>query len=100
MTGAYLVLFPRSNITIFYAWFFIGKYEIPSMWFIAFFFAEDVFFNFAGDTGVAHMAHIGGTIFGFVVSLSLLMLQLLPRDQFDLVASSSSGIDAVSTVIW
>jgi len=86
VTGAYLVLFPRSNVTIFYAWFFIGKYEIPSMWFIAFFFAQDVFFNFAGDKGVAHVAHIGGTIFGFVVSLSLLMLQLLPRDQFDLVA--------------
>jgi membrane associated rhomboid family serine protease len=86
VTGAYLVLFPRANVTIFYVWYLIGKYELPSLWFILFFFAQDLFWNFAGDTGVAHVAHIGGTIFGFTVSLTLLMLQLLPRDQFDLVA--------------
>lgn len=86
VTGAYLVLFPRSNVSVFYIWFFIGRYEIPSLWFILFFFAQDVFFNFAGNTGVAHVAHIGGTIFGFAVSLVLLWVQLLPRDQFDLVA--------------
>ena len=86
VTGAYLVLFPRSNVTIFYVWWIIGKYELPSLWFILFFFAEDVIFNFAGNTKVAHVAHIGGTVFGFTVSLALLALQLLPRDQFDLVA--------------
>jgi membrane associated rhomboid family serine protease len=86
VTGAYLVLFPRSNVSVFYIWFFIGRYEIPSLWFILFFFAQDVIFNFAGNTGVAHVAHIGGTIFGFAVSFALLWAQLLPRDQFDLVA--------------
>jgi len=86
VTGAYLVLFPRSHITIFYVWYLIGRYEMPSVWFILFFFAQDVFFNFAGNTNVAHVAHIGGTVFGFAVSLALLAVQLLPRDQFDLVA--------------
>jgi membrane associated rhomboid family serine protease len=86
VTGAYLVLFPRANVTIFYIWYFIGKYELPGLWFILFFFGQDLLLNFAGDKGVAHVAHIGGTIFGFVVSLMLLMLQLLPRDQFDMVA--------------
>ena len=86
VTGAYLVLFPRANVTIFYFWFLIGKYELPSLWFIAIFFAQDIILNFAGNSGVAHIAHIGGTIFGFVVSLSLLAIGLLPRDQFDLVA--------------
>jgi membrane associated rhomboid family serine protease len=86
VTGAYLVLFPRSNITVFYFWIIFGKYEIPSLWFILFFFVQDVFLNFAGNTHVAHVAHIGGTMFGFAVSLGLLSLQLLPRDQFDLVA--------------
>ena len=86
VTGAYLVLFPRSNVTVFYAWYFIGKYELPSLWFILFFFLQDVFLNFAGNSGVAHVAHIGGTVFGFFISLTLLSLQLLPRDQFDLVA--------------
>jgi membrane associated rhomboid family serine protease len=86
VTGAYLVLFPRSNVTVFYFWFFIGKYEFPGLWFIVIFFVQDIVLNFAGNSNVAHVAHIGGTIFGFVVSLVLLSLQLLPRDQFDLVA--------------
>jgi membrane associated rhomboid family serine protease len=86
VTGAYLVLFPRSNITVFYFWFFIGKLEIPGLWFVVIFFAQDIVLNFAGNSGVAHVAHIGGTVFGFVVSLLLLWLQLLPRDQFDFVA--------------
>ncbi|HSV16126.1 MAG TPA: hypothetical protein VLI90_17830, partial [Tepidisphaeraceae bacterium] len=38
-----------------------------------------------GDS-VAHMAHIGGTIFGTSVCLVLLIAQLLPRDQFDVWA--------------
>jgi membrane associated rhomboid family serine protease len=86
VTGAYLVLFPRSNISVFYFWFFIGKLEVPGLWFVVIFFAQDIVLNFAGNTGVAHVAHIGGTVFGFIVSFLLLWLQLLPRDQFDLVA--------------
>ena len=86
VTGAYLVLFPRSSVSVFYIWFFFGRFEIPSLWFIVFFFVQDVVFNFAGDKGVAHVAHIGGTIFGFTVCIALLSLRLLPRDQFDLVA--------------
>jgi hypothetical protein len=86
VTGAYLVLFPRSNVTIFYFWYFFGKYELPSIWFILFFFLKDVFFNFAGQDSVAHAAHIGGTLFGFTLCIVLLSLRMLPRDQFDLVA--------------
>jgi membrane associated rhomboid family serine protease len=86
VTGAYLVLFPRSEITIIYFFFLIGTIEIPSMWFIGFFFAQDLFLNFAHDTGVAHMAHVGGTLFGFGVCFVLLVLHLLPRDQFDILA--------------
>jgi membrane associated rhomboid family serine protease len=86
VTGAYLVLFPRSEITIIYFLFLIGTIEIPSMWFIGFFFAQDLFLNFAHDTGVAHMAHVGGTMFGFGVCFVLLVLHLLPRDQFDVLA--------------
>ena len=86
VTGAYLVLLPRSNITIFYFWFFFGQYEVPSFWFILFFFGQDVFLNFAGNTNVAHVAHIGGTLFGFTLCFILLAIHLLPRDQFDIVA--------------
>ena len=86
VTGAYLILFPKSMITIVYWFIFIGRYEIQSLWFIAAFFCLDLYENFAGQDGVAHMAHIGGTIFGSVVCLSLVVTHLVPRSQWDMWA--------------
>jgi membrane associated rhomboid family serine protease len=57
VTGAYLVLLPRSNITIFYLFIFIGTFEIASMYFILFSFAWDLINSFARETNVAHYAH-------------------------------------------
>src|SRR5207248_1353180 len=69
---------------------FFGQIEIPSLWFIGGFFAYDIFLqsaeHTAGGGGVAHMAHVGGTVFGFGLCFALLALSLLPRDQFDIVA--------------
>jgi membrane associated rhomboid family serine protease len=90
--GAYLVLLPRSHITIVYLIFFIGVAEIPSIWLIlGFFLLQDVVLQFfhLGSTGgdnVAHIAHIAGTLFGLSVCMSLLAVHLLPRDQFDVLA--------------
>ena len=86
VTGAYLILFPRSHVTIVYFFFFVGLFELQSLWFILLFFGMDVVLNFSGETGVAHMAHIGGTLFGCGICLILLVLHLLPRDQFDVWA--------------
>ena len=92
VTGAYLALFPRSNITLVYFFIFIGQFELASMYFILFFFlAQDVVMYVydlerGGGSHVAHAAHIAGTLFGFGVCLSLLAIKLLPRDQFDVVA--------------
>jgi tetratricopeptide (TPR) repeat protein len=86
VTGAYLILFPRSNVTIFYFLFIIfGRFELQSMWVILFFFAQDLLLSGTADN-VAHMAHIGGTVFGAGICLLLLIPQLLPRDQFDVWA--------------
>jgi tetratricopeptide (TPR) repeat protein len=90
VTGAYLILFPRSNITVIYFFILIGQFEIASMWFILLFFAMDLLY-LSRDThgvhsGVAHAAHVGGTLFGAVVCFTLLAINLLPRDQFDVVA--------------
>jgi membrane associated rhomboid family serine protease len=84
--GAYLVLFPRSNITVIFFIYIIQVFEIASIWFILLWFAFNVFFNFAHTDNVAYVAHIGGTIFGFIVCVVLLMTRMLPRDQFDIVA--------------
>jgi membrane associated rhomboid family serine protease len=92
VTGAYLVLLPRSNISVIYFLWLIGHFEVPSMWFIALYFAKDLLFNFAQMAGenigghVAYSAHIAGTLFGFTISMILLVIGLLPRDQFDVLA--------------
>jgi membrane associated rhomboid family serine protease len=86
VTGAYLVLFPRANVTLLYFFFYVGVIEIPSMYVIGFFFAQDLVLNFSGASGVAHMAHLSGTVFGFAVCFGLLWMNLLPRDHFDVVA--------------
>jgi membrane associated rhomboid family serine protease len=85
VTGAYLILFPRSTVTVFYFLFFIGRFELQSMWLILIFFAQDIFLSATPDS-VAHMAHIGGTIFGASICLLLLIPQILPRDQYDVWA--------------
>ncbi len=86
VTGAYLILFPRSHISIFYWFFFPGRFELQALWVIAAFFAQDVFLSGGRQDDVAHMAHIGGTLFGTAVCLGLLVSRLLPRDQFDVWA--------------
>ena len=87
VTGAYIILFPRAHVTLLYFWFYVGVIEIPSAWFIGFFFVKDLFLNFShSPTGVAHTAHLAGTVFGCAVTASLLAANLLPRDHFDVVA--------------
>jgi membrane associated rhomboid family serine protease len=95
VAGAYLVLLPRSNISIFYFLiFFIGAVEIASIWFVLFTFAQDVVGQFwpqlmGGREAVAHVAHLSGAVFGLTICLLLLALGLLPRDQFDVLALAS-----------
>jgi membrane associated rhomboid family serine protease len=91
VTGAYVILLPRSNITVFYFFFLFGELEIPGLWFVAFTFATDVIGQFhpewlGGPEAVAHVAHITGTLFGAAISLGLLAVGMLPRDQFDVLA--------------
>jgi len=86
VTGAYLILFPHSMITVVYFFIFIGRIEIQSLWFILAFFALDLYENFSGADNVAHMAHIGGTLFGSCVCLILVATHLLPRSQWDMWA--------------
>jgi membrane associated rhomboid family serine protease len=85
VTGAYLVLLPRSHITLVYFIILIGMIEIPSIWFIALNFAWD-FIGIGEGGNVAHTAHLAGYAFGASTSFLLLWLGMLPRDQFDMFA--------------
>lgn len=84
--GAYLTLFPRSNIRLKFASLTLDS---PAMYFISLFFAYNVFMSFVGEITlqqVAYQAHIAGMIFGFTIGIALLRLSLLPPDHLDLLA--------------
>lgn len=85
VTGAFLVLFPKTHVRTLFFLFYIGVIEIPAMWFIGFAVAKDIVFqgmNLQG--GVALLAHIGGYAFGVGVSLTLLATGALEREPYDL----------------
>lgn len=88
VSGAYLILLPRSSITIIYFFFLVGTFQIASIYFILFYFVQDLLLNFftssATQAPVAHMAHVGGTIFGIAITIILLGVGLLARTPFDM----------------
>ena len=88
VTGAYLALFPRSRIKVLVIFFFIGIFSVPSLWFIAFYFAIDVLRQSSsllggGEGNVAYTAHIAGYIYGFGTGFLLLATSVLKREEFD-----------------
>lgn len=91
VTGAYLVLFPRSRIAVLIFFFLITVVHIPALWLIGLFFVFDLFQGVisevgGGYSGTAHFAHIGGTLYGAGVGLLLMATKLIERDQMDLLA--------------
>lgn len=86
VTGAYLALFPLSNITVFYWFFYVGTFEISSLLLILLQIIQNLFFEIVGQRGVAHVAHLSGYAYGFILGMSLLGVRILPREPFDLLA--------------
>lgn len=84
VTGAYLVLLPRSLVTV--TFLFVSFFEIDSFYLIAFFFLKDLVMSLGPGDGVAYAAHLGGTLFGAAISFALLTARLLPRDPHDVLA--------------
>jgi hypothetical protein len=88
VTGAFLALFPRARIQIVFFFFIIGVYSIPALWFIGFFFAIDVLRQTGallggGGARVAYAAHIAGYLYGFGLAFTLLALNVVKREEFD-----------------
>jgi len=86
VTGAYLVLFPQTLITVLYWFFFIGTIEVPALYFIAFklILLDNIIARFPGN--IAYDAHLAGYAFGFAATLALLVTGLLSGSNFDLWA--------------
>jgi membrane associated rhomboid family serine protease len=86
VTGAYLALFPLTNITIIY-WFFIaGAFEVSGFVLILFQVAQDLTFQLIGIGSVAYLAHLTGYLYGFVIGMALLVSRFLSREPVDLLS--------------
>jgi membrane associated rhomboid family serine protease len=89
VTGAYLVLFPQTLITVIYWFFFIGTMELPALYFIAFkLIIWDNMFepHFGPPAAVAYGAHLAGYAFGIAATVGLLATKLIAGSSFDLWA--------------
>jgi len=86
VTGAYVVLFPQTLITVLYWFFFIGTVEVPALWFIGF--KMILFDNMIArlTPGVAYDAHLAGYAYGIGITLLLLATRLVSSSSFDLWA--------------
>ncbi len=86
VTGAYLVLFPQTLITVLYWFFFIGMLEVPALYFILLkmILIDNVIVRYTPR--VAYDAHLSGYTFGIAAMLSMLAVGLISTDNFDLFA--------------
>lgn len=86
VTGAYLVLFPQTLITVLYWFFFIGTVQIPALYFIAFklILLDNVLAR--GHGNIAYDAHLAGYGFGIGAALALLVTGLTSSSSYDLWA--------------
>jgi len=87
VTGAYLVLFPQTLITVFYwIFFFIDTIEISALYFIGF--KLIVWDNMLERNipMVAYDAHLTGYAFGALAMLTMLATGLITGSNFDLWA--------------
>lgn len=86
VTGAYLVLFPRSIVTVIYWFFLIGTVEVPAIWFILLkmVIIDNVIQAKYMSSPIAYSAHLSGYAFG-IISISLLLAAgLLKKSKFDI----------------
>jgi membrane associated rhomboid family serine protease len=89
VTGAYLVLFPQTLITVIYWFFFIGTMELPALYFIAFkliIWDNMIEPRLGPPIMVAHGAHLAGYAFGIVAIVGLLATGLISGSSLDLWA--------------
>ena len=62
--GQYLVLFPKSLVTVVYWWFIIGTFDVPAIYFIGLkaILLDNIIARETANTGVsiAYEAHLSG----------------------------------------
>lgn len=86
VTGAYLVLFPNTFITVIYMFIFIGTFEVKAMYLIAIklIFFDNVLQKQFSEANIAFDAHLAGYAFGILVILALLAVKIIEGGYGDL----------------
>jgi membrane associated rhomboid family serine protease len=84
VTGAYLILYPKTLITVVYWLFFIGTIDIPAWVIIGLKMIIVDNMLYRSTQHVAYDAHLAGYAFGMLVSILLLSTRLIPATGLDL----------------
>ncbi|MHC4755010.1 MAG: rhomboid family intramembrane serine protease [Planctomycetota bacterium] len=87
ITGAYLVLFPQTLITVIYWLIFIGTMELPALYFIAFKMILIDNMIAKSTPNVAYDAHLAGYAFGILSMVGMLATGVISSSSFDLWAT-------------
>jgi membrane associated rhomboid family serine protease len=84
VTGAYLVLFPRSLVTVIYWFIFIGSLDVSALYFIALklIFIDNIIARYTPN--VAYDAHLAGYAAGIASMLIVLASGMVPATGVDL----------------
>ena len=70
--GAYMLLFPRAKVLVYYGYFLTGK--LPALLYAFIWFAFQFLYGmatFGANAGIAFFAHIGGFIAGMIIAAIL-----------------------------
>ncbi len=86
VTGAYLALFPLSNVVIVIWFIMIGAFEVSSVVLICFQIVQNLISELLGLDGVAYLAHLSGYGYGFAIGMLMLYCKILPREPYDMLA--------------
>ncbi len=86
VTGAYLVLFPQTLITVLYWFVLMGMVEVPALYFIAFkmILFDNVIARYTPH--VAYDAHLAGYAVGIAAMVGMLATGLIGGSSYDLWA--------------
>jgi membrane associated rhomboid family serine protease len=92
VTGAFLVLFPKTRIRVLWFMILISLMMAPAWFFIGLQIAWNIIAATTGRAGnVAVVAHLAGYAFGFAVAFALLSLGVIPREPYDLFSISKQA---------
>lgn len=84
VVGAFLILYPRNDVSVFYVFYGVGTFEVPSAVVILCYIAFDVLgLVFASAGGVAYMCHVIGMLVGVFVAVVLLLTGYIESTRYE-----------------